>query len=827
MSAFRRILILAFVPRAAGARAEAVVGLTRLPELADFDFKRLPFVGALAREGWPAFPIGVPHFTTEDVKDSTVILNACTLSVFDPKMFEGPEVFIPDRFLKSEHGTRWWWREENMPRQHAAIVMQLTTMRLIREFSFGSAVDPKTGQAVGLDFYAPEFVVVPHPFARAIEPRSVERRELVEQAFKDSPFRSVLAATQHGIVHAAVPAMAHPRRTLHDKTSYSILPTPPSPTRITSPSPSLSPSNSNSAGSSVEPATPPSQPRGRVRKPYPESVGRVPLHRRGTSKTYERLEDLLREAGYKETRIFTPEAPERTVPQPQDEIKSPTIASFVGFLSNLVPSRSASLKRDDEPEASVPEVNVPVYSPPTSPSLSRTPRPFGHATRNSTVQPQPRRGSNATTVVPRPSSPLSVRRGSNAAEMSGGQRPTVPRNTASGPLSPRRSMVDMQQQQRQRVDSVVPPLPVFNQHQQHPSLHHPVPDRPVNRYYQHHPSSSRASGVSSPPPPSMHQPTPTRASAYLRHMTSYDRDRPQSTPPLATAYSRVTDDAEEESLLSPTLPPRMPTNWMDNVKRARDYFAPLPPISDPPLATSTAGKLGRSVSAKTRGRLSDRTNANASPVPPLLTTRLSTARARRSESQVSASRVVCRSRGSSPVRRDKGKTREADLDLRGHIEMPPDLHQTERDLVRSRFLGGGWGVESAQLLSPPRRREGPDFDSGESDGGASSDGEDEITLARILVPSRHEQGGAPIERSRSVRSLRKCLELDGQGGGEMPPPPVPALPVPNGSGRWSVSLSWGRARAAGEDGDDEASGGIPTNSRGSVRQRGGMPAWGS
>ncbi len=33
-----------------------------------------------------------------------------------------------------------------------------------------------------------------------------------------------------------------------------------------------------------------------------------PLHRRGKSKTYERLEDLLREAGYKETRVFTPEA---------------------------------------------------------------------------------------------------------------------------------------------------------------------------------------------------------------------------------------------------------------------------------------------------------------------------------------------------------------------------------------------------------------------------------------------------------------------------------------------------------------------------------------
>lgn len=31
-------------------------------------------------------------------------------------------------------------------------------------------------------------------------------------------------------------------------------------------------------------------------------------HRRGTSKQYESLEDLLTAAGYKETRIFTPES---------------------------------------------------------------------------------------------------------------------------------------------------------------------------------------------------------------------------------------------------------------------------------------------------------------------------------------------------------------------------------------------------------------------------------------------------------------------------------------------------------------------------------------
>ncbi|KAF7350489.1 hypothetical protein MVEN_01354500 [Mycena venus] len=606
--------------------------------------------------------------------------------------------------------------------------------------------------------------------------------------------------------------MALPQRTLHDKTSYNILPTPPSPRRITSPSPSLSPSNSNSAGSTAEPTTPPSSSRGRVRKLYPEGVGRVPLHRRGTSKTYERLEDLLREAGYKETRIFTPET-ERTVPA--DETKSPKIgAAFVGFLSNLVPNRSTSLKREEEQDA-----DVPVYSPPSSPMLSRTPRPSAaHATRNSVSQEQTRRNSNAPTVVPRVGSPSQrslARRGSKATD-------------PSGALSPRRSAADMQQQRRPRVDTVVSVLPSDNQPHQMPPLHHPTPGRPVNRYYQHHPSSSRGSGVVSPPPPAVHPPTPTRASTYLRHMTSFDR--PQSTPPT---YTRMTDDAEEESLLSPILPPRMPTGWMDNVKRAREYFgasaAPLPPISGSPANPT---KLGRSVSARTRGRLSDRTNANANAAlaPPLLTTRLSTARAKRSESQVSVGRVVCRSRGSSPVRRDKGKApaRTTDLDLRGQLELP-DPEELNLELARSRFLGG-WGTTGAsahagaQLLSPPRRRDAS-FDSGESD--VSSEGEEELTLARILVPSRHA-GPAAMERSRSVRSLRRCLELDGHGQGDVPP--VPPLPLPNaGSGRWSMSLSWGRARgqAVHSDAEDAEVYISVASGRGSTRQRGVLPSWGN
>ncbi|KZT70489.1 hypothetical protein DAEQUDRAFT_209253 [Daedalea quercina L-15889] len=88
------------------------------------------------------------------------------------------------------------------------------------------------------------------------------------------------------------------------------------------------------------PSTPP---RGRQSSRYPASLargdpGRVPLHRRGTSKTYERLEDLLREAGYKETRIFTPEW-ERKEARDAESRKGSLrggVDSVVGYLASWV-----------------------------------------------------------------------------------------------------------------------------------------------------------------------------------------------------------------------------------------------------------------------------------------------------------------------------------------------------------------------------------------------------------------------------------------------------------------------------------------------------------
>ena len=72
---------------------------------------------------------------------------------------------------------------------------------------------------------------------------------------------------------------------------------------------------------------------------------RVPLHRRGTSNIYERLEAFLKEAGYKETRGSTPEgerAEEDGVTQFKRHNRISGTSAVVGFLAGLMPNNAAN-----------------------------------------------------------------------------------------------------------------------------------------------------------------------------------------------------------------------------------------------------------------------------------------------------------------------------------------------------------------------------------------------------------------------------------------------------------------------------------------------------
>ena len=106
----------------------------------------------------------------------------------------------------------------------------------------------------------------------------------------------------------AVPSLSHPLRSISNQAS-------PAPTASTSTQFPPSPHFVSHISEDMQPDTEaPSTPsRGRLASRYPAALskgepGRVPLHRRGTSRTLEAMEDLLRENGYKETRILTPEA---------------------------------------------------------------------------------------------------------------------------------------------------------------------------------------------------------------------------------------------------------------------------------------------------------------------------------------------------------------------------------------------------------------------------------------------------------------------------------------------------------------------------------------
>jgi hypothetical protein len=164
------------------------------------------------------------------------------------------------------------------------------------------------------------------------------------------------------------------------------------------------------------PPSPPSTPPRRDRK-YPQHLGhrdpgRVPLHRRETADKYEHLEDLLREAGYKETRIFTPEADKSAVDADEGNKSSGEtdanskrggVGSVVGFLAGLIPGAT----KQDISESDV----TGVYANPVNSPQSESPLAHKAPIKNQKF-----------TITPRPSATHRVSPDANSDSSSGSQR---------------------------------------------------------------------------------------------------------------------------------------------------------------------------------------------------------------------------------------------------------------------------------------------------------------------------------------------------------------------------------------------------------------------
>lgn len=164
------------------AEIDRVVGPDRWPELDDYE--DVPYIRAIADEIHrfsTILPIAIPHVNTKEVYykgyripvDSVIFMNSYGL-YHDPEFYEDPEKFEPERFIRSEFGTREGvdlkgYRNnlafgagrrvcpgESMARRTIA----LNTMNLLWAFNFKKDGSGTGGQ--GIDHYAKVSLSVPY-----------------------------------------------------------------------------------------------------------------------------------------------------------------------------------------------------------------------------------------------------------------------------------------------------------------------------------------------------------------------------------------------------------------------------------------------------------------------------------------------------------------------------------------------------------------------------------------------------------------------------------------------------------------------------------------
>jgi len=110
------LMLVAFpeVQRKAQEEVDRVIGSERSPTLEDWE--NLPYLQAFNKEinrFRPIAPMAIPHATTADEhyggyvipKGATLFMNTWGIN-HDPDVFDKPETFNPDRYLRSEYGTK-------------------------------------------------------------------------------------------------------------------------------------------------------------------------------------------------------------------------------------------------------------------------------------------------------------------------------------------------------------------------------------------------------------------------------------------------------------------------------------------------------------------------------------------------------------------------------------------------------------------------------------------------------------------------------------------------------------------------------------------------
>ncbi|KAJ3732914.1 hypothetical protein DFJ43DRAFT_970059, partial [Lentinula guzmanii] len=364
----------------------------------------------------------------------------------------------------------------------------------------------------------------------------------------------------------------------------------------------------------------------RPRTRYPADLarsgdGRTPLHRRGTSQKYEPFEDLLREAGYKETRIFTPET-ERIASGAGDGDGSSggksKVAGVVEFLSGFIPgSRTSSLRQDSKATN---------YSPPSSPS----PASFRDQNQNiNTVQDRELQKQ----LIDVDATPRVTRTHTSASTQPSSKRMPPP----SLPLSNNKKATYLDHRPSRataylRHIASAPDMPGVNLQRSHSTNASNSRTRKSNR-------SSR-----------------TKDSQHGNHNDDDEEDYGFNS--VYEGHTRGNGEGEEDTNVPP-----LPKGWLETVARAILLDAPAVHYRHPLSRTQSARSA-----LSSRSGLSDRTNrtygnwTTAMPSPlsgiksasvdtyglsrlrPTLMTRLdSSSRSNASDGEIRKARVLCRS----------------------------------------------------------------------------------------------------------------------------------------------------------------------------------------
>ncbi|KAF9023921.1 cytochrome P450, partial [Hymenopellis radicata] len=195
-ASFLLCLVLALVSypetqRKAQEEIDRVVGHDRTPTLADYD--SLPYTQAFIQEVHRTRPVAptVPHGTTVAQKVRGIY--------HDPDAFDEPEAFIPERYLKSRHGTKEGFDDTDFRNNFgfgsgrricpgqilASNSLAIIMMNLIWAFDFAPA-NKDAGSPYDIKNFFTGLTCSARPFECNITLRSGAKEKIIEQQFIDA-----------------------------------------------------------------------------------------------------------------------------------------------------------------------------------------------------------------------------------------------------------------------------------------------------------------------------------------------------------------------------------------------------------------------------------------------------------------------------------------------------------------------------------------------------------------------------------------------------------------------------------------------------------------